>query len=464
MAGILLGAVLLFRQTEKLPMRSWPTLLLLANILKRQGWLPLLMIVQKNSVKFNLGIAFSLICFLVTFPVSGWAQIKEENSCIVCHSDIAEETKDSIHSQNGITCQNCHGGDATKADKESAKAPGTGYIGIPDKKQLVGICGECHANVEVMNFYGIRTDQLAQYKTSLHGKKLLQESDTHVAACSDCHGYHDVLAVTDPNSPVYPLNIPKTCNKCHGNEKLMSKYNIPSDEYNIYKDSVHGQALYEKKDLSVATCVSCHGSHGALPPGVKEIGNTCGKCHINEKKYFLESVHAKLQQEGKFTSECITCHGNHGVTHPSVALYEQACVKCHDVQSEEYQQGHQISQMLKDSQEKLSSMEALIKESSIEGFYVEEESSALEQIKTHVIEMAPLQHTLSKDRIAQHHDKITEIANDIKDKIQRKRQNLIWRKLALIPIWLFIFIMVSALKAKYKQLKQKKDEVERKNE
>ncbi|MBI1977804.1 MAG: cytochrome c3 family protein, partial [Candidatus Omnitrophica bacterium] len=220
--------------------------------------------------------------------------------------------KTSIHSQNGILCQDCHGGDPTKLDFELAKAPSTGFIGKPTKKQIVERCGECHGDVERMNFYGIRADQLVRYKTSVHGKKLLLAGDEKVAACTDCHGSHHVVSVSDTNSPVYPLNLPNTCNQCHGDKKLMDQYHLPSDVFQTYRASVHGRALFEKKDLSVANCASCHGSHGAVPPGVRHIGETCGKCHINEKKYFLESVHAPVMKEGKF-SECISCHGNHGV-------------------------------------------------------------------------------------------------------------------------------------------------------
>src|SRR3989338_1574689 len=192
-----------------------------------------------------------------------------------------------------------------------------------------------------MNFYGTRTDQLARYKTSHHGKKLSQ-GDDHVAVCSDCHGYHDVVKVSDPSSPVYPLNVPETCNACHGKSKLMDAAHLPSDILEIYKSSVHGKALFEKKDISVANCASCHGSHGAMPPGVKDVATTCGKCHVNEKKYFLESVHAEAQKQGKF-SECVSCHGNHGVQPPTPALYEEACVKCHDSGSSAFRQGRQIA-------------------------------------------------------------------------------------------------------------------------
>ncbi|MBI4970987.1 MAG: cytochrome c3 family protein [Candidatus Omnitrophica bacterium] len=284
------------------------------------------------SARISVVAAFLLLLFVGVQKFVWAVEAPKNNSCVTCHMDIWEETKDSIHSSEGITCNNCHGGDPAKKEKELAKAPATGYIGIPDKKQIVNMCGTCHANVEVMNFYGIRTDQLARYKTSMHGKKLLIDGDTHVAACADCHGYHNILGIGDPQSSVYPTNVPKTCNKCHGNEKLMGRYHLPSDIFKQYENSAHGVALLVKNDLSSANCVSCHGSHGAMPPGVKEVSDTCGKCHINEKKFFLTSEHAKLAEGSKF-SECISCHGFHGIQHPTIQLFSTACSKCHNVKS-----------------------------------------------------------------------------------------------------------------------------------
>ena len=383
------------------------------------------------------------------------AETLAESSCVECHSDIADETKGSIHSQQAISCHHCHGGDPTKEDQDLAMSPEAGYIGVPDKRQIAERCGACHADVETMNFYGIRTDQLARYKTSHHGKKLLLEGDTRVAVCSDCHGYHTVLPVGDPASPVYPLNLPKTCNKCHGNEKLMAGYNLPSDIFKTYESSVHGKALFEKKDLSVANCASCHGSHGAVPPGVKDVATTCGKCHVNERKYFLESVHAKAHAEGKF-SECISCHGNHGVQKPTPVLYEEACVKCHEPGSQAAGEGLKIHEALRKANEEFEEAEGLVRQASIEGIFVEDESALLEVAKSDLVSMAPLQHTLSTEKISGLETNVFAKVSEINASIQNKRENLKRRKLMLIPIWIFVFIMSAALLGKYHELRHKK--------
>ncbi|OGW89023.1 MAG: hypothetical protein A3A73_05915 [Omnitrophica bacterium RIFCSPLOWO2_01_FULL_50_24] len=413
--------------------------------------------VQLLSVLLHLfRVAFFSLFFLWQGLSTAAPQSVEENACVTCHSDIWErEVQGSVHARANILCQDCHGGDPTQLDIEAAKAPATGFVGVPDKKKIAETCGSCHANVEVMNFYGIRTDQLARYKTSGHGKKLFEEGKDQVAVCSDCHGHHHILPISDPNSSVYPTNIPKTCNQCHGNEALMAGFGLPADIFSKYQRSVHGKAVLEKKDVSAANCTSCHGSHGAIPPGVRDIGAACGKCHVNEKKYFLESVHAPVAEGGNF-SECIACHGNHEVHPASKLLYRTACIQCHAAGSPAAEVGENLFRVLAQSESELKAAEALVKGASIEGIFVEEEMGALEDAKTNVISMAPVQHSLSADRISGLYEKFSEVAREIKTRVHQKREFLKWRKIALIPIWIFVLLMASALWYKYKQLQSRR--------
>ena len=423
-------------------------------LVKTQG---LKMITSLNQLNiYNFKNIYAYIFFLIVVvlcPASlVWAQkLPENNSCINCHSEMVDDLKDSVHFQHGIYCNNCHGGDAAQKEKNLAKAPSAGYVGVPDKKQIAQICGNCHADVETMNFYGIRTDQLARYKTSRHGKKLLLDGDTKVAVCSDCHGYHDVLPVSDPNSPAYPANVPKTCNRCHGNEKIMAPYKKPTDIFEKYKNSVHGKALFEKKDMGVATCISCHGNHGAVPPGVKDIGEACGKCHINERTNFLESVHAKIT--GSNFSQCVACHSNHDIQPVSLDLYTKACGKCHEPKSKAFAYGQKMWRNLYAAQEDLKEARGIVKQAGIEGIFVEAETALLEDAKTKVFEMGPAQHTLSSGKVEAIYKQVQEKTREIKADIHKKRESLKLRKLALGPLWIFIVIMSIAFYRKYEQLK-----------
>lgn len=378
------------------------------------------------------------------------------NSCVLCHQDKQDEFSGSVHDSAGFSCHHCHGGDPKEFDPEASMSKDAGFIAIPDKKQTALICGECHSNVEVMNFWALPTDQLAKYRTSAHGRQVLEKGDQNAASCSDCHGYHNITHVKDPQNPVYPTNLPHTCNKCHGDQKLMEKYDLPSNIFDQYQKSVHGIALFEKGDTGVATCASCHGSHGAMPPGVKDVSSTCGKCHINEKKYFSESPHAKLVADNGF-SECDSCHGHHTVEPAELELYHTACIKCHQEDSKQYLYGQSIRDILEKNQKFLAEAEKTVKDAAREGMFVEEEEASLEEIKTQVVVSEPEQHTLSKEKILKHQEIIVDRAEKIIDSVDKKKQFIKWRKQALIPIWIFIIVMMVAFGKAIVRLKSKKE-------
>ncbi|MBI1977663.1 MAG: hypothetical protein HYS55_02810, partial [Candidatus Omnitrophica bacterium] len=177
-------------------------------------------------------------------------------------------------------------------------------------------------------------------------------------------------------------------------------------------------------------------------------------CHINEKKYFLESVHAPVMKAGKF-SECISCHGNHGVKPADKILYRETCTQCHEKTSPPAQLGEKLFQFMSESEGELKEATEWVRQASIQGIFVEEEAGILEETKTNAISMEPVQHSLSLERISKLYEKLREDARAIKASIQKKKQVLRWRKLALIPIWAFVVVMALALWFKYKQLKGK---------
>jgi hypothetical protein len=262
------------------------------------------------------------------------------DTCYNCHVSvdsaqqaIADEWKASVHAGAGIGCADCHGGDPTSDKVTVAMDPARGFQGVPDRRETVDICGTCHSNVERMRAYQVPTDQYAKYRTSVHGQQLLTAGDTRVAICTDCHGTHDVKKASDPTSRVYPLNVPTLCASCHGNANLMDPYGIPTDQFDVYKESVHGQALLSRSDLRAPTCASCHGSHDAKPPQSSEVVNVCGKCHTATQALYEQSRHAELEVGPK----CWTCHGTHDVVRPSEERFfhptppELECTTCHNL-------------------------------------------------------------------------------------------------------------------------------------
>jgi predicted CXXCH cytochrome family protein len=270
----------------------------------------------------------------------GRTSAQKKDSCVECHSTLegasAEAVhlmKNDIHASRGLSCVDCHHGDATKDDMVEAMDPAKGFIGKPAPKEIPAFCGNCHSNAEEMKKFApaLRVDQEREYLTSVHGK-LLQTGDEKVATCVSCHSAHGIRAVTDPLSAVYALNVAETCSKCHASADYMSGYSIAADQYGKYKSSMHAKALYEKQDLSAPTCNDCHGNHGATPPGIASVANVCGQCHARQSSLFASSPH-KSAFDTLQVGECIECHNNHDIAQPTdemIGVGEKSlCVKCH---------------------------------------------------------------------------------------------------------------------------------------
>ena len=139
------------------------------------------------------------------------------NACGQCHSTIAEDYKQSIHGQEAAkgnadapTCSNCHPAHQI-LDPRSAEF----------RLQSPELCGQCHADEELMRQYDISTDVFDTYVADFHGATvaIFEATEpgeiTNKAVCSDCHGAHLILPPTDENSSVMSANLVKTCQRCH---------------------------------------------------------------------------------------------------------------------------------------------------------------------------------------------------------------------------------------------------------
>jgi cytochrome c553 len=280
-----------------------------------------------------------LLLALILCAFAPGSRAQTANTCLECHSVLdpplqvtAAQFSQDIHSQKGLSCASCHGGDATKADMD-AMSKAAGFRGKIERSKIPELCGRCHSDGTFMKQYnpGLRTDQFSQYQTSVHGK-LLAKGDTKVAVCIDCHGVHDLRPASDSRSKVYPLNIAQTCSHCHADAAHMKSYGIPTDQFANYSVSVHHEAMVARGDLSAPTCTTCHGNHGAAPPGVDSVKNVCSNCHVFQAQMYEKSSHKTVFQSAGLPG-CVVCHSNHGITHPTDAKLgtgaEGVCMQCH---------------------------------------------------------------------------------------------------------------------------------------
>jgi hypothetical protein len=287
----------------------------------------------------NSGIFRAAIVLLALCACGGVARAQTANTCLDCHSVLdpplqvtAEQFARDIHSQKGLNCASCHGGNPTKDDQD-AMSKESGFKGKIERSQVPALCGSCHSDGAYMRKYNpsLRTDQLSQYKTSVHGK-LFAKGDTKVAVCTDCHSVHDLRPASDTRSKVHPLNVAQTCARCHADASYMKGYSIPTDQFEKYSTSVHHEAMVVRGDLSAPTCTTCHGNHGAAPPGVASVQNVCSTCHVFQDQMYEKSSHQAAFQAADLPG-CVVCHGNHGISHPTDAKLgtgpQAVCMQCH---------------------------------------------------------------------------------------------------------------------------------------
>ncbi len=280
--------------------------------------------------------------------------------CGQCHADEVKEFRQSIHGQaaaagdpDAPTCLSCHGAVhqiQTSSDAASSVA----------KKNLPDTCAACHTNPQFLARHKIPfAHPVELYRQSVHGRAV-KDGNEAAATCSDCHGSHNILPSQDARSKINHFNIPATCGtchtdisktylasvhgqamkageqgapvcidchgehlilapkeqgslvnasrvsmatcgRCHNDERLALRYNLPTDRVPSFADSYHGLAL-RGGSQSVANCASCHGVHNIFRSAdarstvnAANLSKTCGNCHAGAGDHFvIGPVHVRI--------------------------------------------------------------------------------------------------------------------------------------------------------------------------
>ena len=201
--------------------------------------------------------------------------------CARCHSDVKvmgrfnpgmptdqfDKYKESHHGrallEEGNTraaqCVSCHGVHGIQ--------PASNPASSVNAKRVPETCGKCHADAKLMKDVTLDdgspmpTDQLDEYRKSVHGRALLEEGDTGAPACNDCHGNHAA-------APAEVSSVAQICRTCHARNGT------------LFDGSRHKEA-FEKNEWP--ECEQCHGNHAidktsdAMLATTK--GSLCADCH-----------------------------------------------------------------------------------------------------------------------------------------------------------------------------------------
>jgi predicted CXXCH cytochrome family protein len=395
------------------------------------------------------------------------AQAQEMNTCVDCHMELPDPTlsdpvrqfQGDVHNQRGLSCVSCHGGDATQSELDRAMDPRKHFVGSPGPKDTPMFCGKCHSDPALMKKYNpaIRVDQVSEYATSTHGK-LAAKGDSSVARCSSCHGSHGIRQVKDPNSPVYPTKVADTCGRCHGNADYMRPYSIPTDQLQKYRSSVHAETLLNGHDLSAPTCNSCHGNHGAAPPGVTSVANVCGTCHSRQSELFQKSPHgAAFDALG--IGQCLACHSNHDVRHATDELLgigqSAICIKCHEKGDDGFEAARVMRQHVDELATQAAQARTLLDRAARAGMEVSRAKFDLTGAQDKLIDARVVVHSFSPDDVT----KVTKSGLDIAMKAhlsgEQALQELQFRRKGLAASLVFILAAILSIHFKLRQIERR---------
>ena len=180
-------------------------------------------------------------------------------------------------------CVDCHG----SHEMNQAMVAGSRV----HKSHLPETCAKCHQA------------QTAEYNVSVHAVAL-RRGNLDSPICTNCHGEHEILAHTNPASPVYARNVAQqVCASCHASVRLTKKYGLAADSFQTFSDSYHGLAV-RGGAVEVVNCASCHSSHAIkshLDPTSTiykdNLAATCGQCHPGANQRFtIGRVHVSPAQ------------------------------------------------------------------------------------------------------------------------------------------------------------------------
>lgn len=226
------------------------------------------------------------------------ASVHRTNTCVSCHADLTAKHPDDNVKALPVDCAICHPreshsygasvhGLAVKAGEADAATcedcHDTHSVLPPDSpesplyyQRQAATCGACHDK------------EAADVAASVHGKATAA-GFRDAPTCTDCHNEHQIRSLSSSS----PMTISRTvCAKCHGSERINTKFNLPSDRVETFFNSYHGLAAQYGSTVA-ADCASCHGGHKILPSSdtnstinPRHLVETCGKCHPGANENF----------------------------------------------------------------------------------------------------------------------------------------------------------------------------------
>jgi len=178
-------------------------------------------------------------------------------TCGQCHRGIEEVYVTSIHGiklaegdPDAPICTDCHVAHAIT----HAETPGF-------MRDIIGECGQCHDRLAERN--GTARSFYDTYRMSYHGQ-VNELGSARSARCSDCHGAHEILPASNPDSRIHSDNIVTTCGECHEESNPKFAQFMPHADFRDWKNYPLLAAVWTYFIVLMSVTFGFYGIHSAL--------------------------------------------------------------------------------------------------------------------------------------------------------------------------------------------------------
>jgi hypothetical protein len=182
---------------------------------------------------------------------------------------------------------------------------------------------------------------------------------------------------------------------------------------------VHGRALLVEGLRGAPACADCHGSHGAVPPGVRDLVQGCGQCHENTAEHYRKSphfgaedmrcaaCHAEKKDDPAYAGQqCTACHGTHGIGEAGREMLEGDavghCGHCHRQEDGSQAAARVLLDGTRRLEEAMERTRARLSDAKAKGLFLDHEEQYLRESERALVLVEPLAHSLGLAAIGKH--------------------------------------------------------------
>ncbi len=222
------------------------------------------------------------------------------NACASCHADLTWEHPDNGVRAKPVNCSACHG---RQSHSFGISVHG---LALQAGSAVAPNCKDCHGNHDTLpptnpesplhfarqaaTCGACHPVEAEEVGASIHGAAAARGA-REAPTCTDCHMEHSIEALTTATGAVVARDV---CSKCHASERLNTKFGLPTDRVSTFMESYHGLAV-QAGLASAANCASCHGYHLILSSSdpassvhPSQLLRTCGQCHPGATERFAQ--------------------------------------------------------------------------------------------------------------------------------------------------------------------------------